>query len=106
MKLPTINQVTDILKECRPKLCDWHGDDLKDYVLESLAKQIISFIKELQFDEQAETPEVDPNLVKIAELEAKLKVYETVINAAGLAIAVPPKKRGEISFAIPKKEEK
>lgn len=39
-------------------------------------------------------PQVDPNLVRIAELEAQVKVYESVINAAGIQLGIPkPKKQ-------------
>lgn len=106
MKLPTVKQVTDILKEHRPKLCDWNGTGLQDYALEPIAKKIISYIKELQFDEQAEAPRIDPNLVRIAELEAKLKVYETIINAAGLNLTtstLPPSEMGFVARNVKQK---
>ncbi len=36
-------------------------------------------------------PQVDPNLVRIAELEAQVKVYESVIDSAGIKLGIPKK---------------
>lgn len=76
--------------------------DITQYIstdedLTDIAIKIISYIKELQFDENDEMAEIDPNIVKIAELEAKVMVYESVINSAGINLAIKPPKE-EMGF--------
>lgn len=65
--------------------------------LERAAERIIELIKIEQFEETSEEAEaeveVDPNLIRIAELEAKLAIYEAVVAGAGIKLALPEEKR-------------
>lgn len=54
-------------------------------------------------DDVGEAPKVDPNLITIAELEAKLAVYEAVVHGAGVRLAIP-KEKGQIGLIAKKKE--
>lgn len=101
MKLPTTEQIEKIIRGegHETYLGDPDPDRRYKYVLKasqihSAAESIIKLFKELQFDEDTATPEIDPNLIKIAELEAKCFVYESVIQQAGFALpkVTKPKK--------------
>jgi len=100
MKLPTVEELrkiiapSDEIKEyCRPydTAGQWpeRGRLVSGDTAEEIAGKIIALIKESQFEETPEVPEVDPNLVKIAELEAKVMVYESVISSAGIKLGMP-----------------
>lgn len=80
----------------------FNGDDGKTFEItihkmNKISDEIIAKIKELQFDEIDSQSEVDPNLIRIAELEAKLAIYESVVNGAGVRLAMP-KAKPEMGF--------
>lgn len=102
MKLPSEEQIIEVingegeLNVWQVKAYTWReerpGRLFNKNAIERVARDIIKLIKEIQFDD-ANTQEIDPNLIRIAELEAKLAVYEAVINGAGVKLAMPKKKK-------------
>lgn len=103
MKMPPEENICKVLREkCDYKHIDYNMACLTEYIFyeKSLSKvctAIIDLFKLTQIDEEA-VPEVDPNLVKIAQLEAKIRVYETVISSAGINLKIM-KEKGECGFA-------
>lgn len=99
MKLPSEEQIVKVIESTgrvghwKRDGCEWenpsYGIIFRRDELKNAAQKIISLIKETQFDGNMSVPEVDPNLVRIAELEAKLAIYEAVINGAGIKLAIP-----------------
>lgn len=99
MILPTIEQLDKVISDNSTRESDYHTWGTEVYLQiaphqkSKLISQIIDLIKMVQFDESnnEETAVVDPNLVKIAELEAKIKVYESVIESAGIKLGIKKK---------------
>lgn len=88
MKLPTVEQIAEIiLAEKDPEYTLTLR--LRSGGIGRAAENIVDLLKRAQFEE---TPKVDPNLVRIAQLEAKLYVYESVIGGAGIKLGMPVKK--------------
>lgn len=107
MKLPTKKDLADIITSSA--ISHYVGGttyELTEYILDKVCSKIIDHIKQIQFDENTDEPEVDPNLVTIAELEAKLAIYEAVVAGAGIKLAIPNKvsEKTEMGFLPPKKE--
>jgi len=89
MKLPTLEQIEKAIKSRANESFDGPCEPHYHYLnrgIRAAAEEIITLFKTTQFDENASTPEIDPNLIKIAELEAKIFVYEQVIGQAGFAL--------------------
>lgn len=96
MKLPDKRAIVEIVKvNCETVNYATGRCELYYEKFVNIADDIIARIKIDQFDEDSEN--VDSKLVKIAELEAKIKVYETVIEGAGIKLAMPKenKKKNE-----------
>lgn len=99
MILPTIEQLDKVISDNSTHESAYHTWGTEVYLQitphqkSKLISQIIDLIKLVQFDESSneETAVVDPNLVKIAELEAKIKVYESVIESAGIKLGIKKK---------------
>lgn len=92
MKLPDKDRIVEIIKGegySASYLSSTYS--LYNTDIEKAADKIIEYIKAAQFDENSQ--QADSNLVKIAELEAKIKVYETVIEGAGIKLATPKEKK-------------
>lgn len=109
MKLIPKQEIVEIISRNATTKYDYqfNGNDSKSfelsfYGLDKASDEIIARIKELQFDDEDSRPDVDPNLIKIAELEAKLTIYESVVNGAGVRLAIP-RDRPEMGFV--KREE-
>lgn len=102
MKIPPEENICKVLREkCDYKYTDYITGCLTKYIfyeksLSKLCTAITDLFKLTQIDEEA-VPEVDPNLVKIAQLEAKIRVYETVISSAGINLQIM-KEKGECGF--------
>lgn len=114
MKLPTIKQLAEIIVPTGEtqiwfkdydKSHHWpsRGCLLDEEKASQVAEQIIGLIKQEQFEESPDTPQVDQNLVRIAELEAKLYVYESIIESAGIKLGMPVQKT-EIGFKTRKEK--
>lgn len=104
MKLPDKDRIIEIIKgEGYSSTYLSSNHSFHDTDIVRAADKILECIKVAQFDENPE--QVDPNLVKIAELEAKIKVYETVIDGAGIKLAIRDKK-SEIGFKMEDKNER
>lgn len=84
MILPTEQQIARVLRDA--DVCDRLGNRLSDYKISLIYDEIIRAIKEAQFDG---TGHVDDKTIRIAELEAKLAIYEAVVNGAGIKLAMP-----------------
>lgn len=113
MKLPSKSKIIQIIKDGQwvRKYTSSSGYEegilLNTYTLPVIADNIIKLIKQEQFEEDSKeaAPEVDPNLIKIAELEAKLAVYQAVCNGAGIRLAMPDTKKEEFGVTAPDKKE-
>lgn len=91
MRLPDKDRIVEIIKGEGYTAGSFSPTySLNDTDIERAADKILECMKVAQFDEEPQ--QVDPNLVKIAELEAKIKVYETVIDGAGIKLAIRDKK--------------
>lgn len=61
--------------------------------MDQAGKAILKLVAEINSKPEKEDaqPQVDPNLVRIAEQEAQVKVYESVIDSAGTKLGTPKK---------------
>lgn len=106
MKLPQESELSECIMGCSLERTDRWG--LKEFVLDEnqvrdCATKLLSMIMKLNLNDNSseEAPDIDPNLVKIAELEAKIRVYESVIDSAGIKLGMP-KKKTAIGFEVKK----
>lgn len=103
MILPTAIQIKNILYDELTVMEDYGRQFLphrtwkyfNETNVDKFIQKVIALIKEVQYDDKQteEEIEVDKNLVYIAELEAKIKVYESVIESAGFNLLKLKKER-------------
>lgn len=94
--LPTKEELIDIIKAALKANVRHIGNGFSSTVtigyddIPNLAEQIIASLKQQAFNAGQV---VDPKEILVAQLEAKIKVYETVIEGAGIKLAMPKKEK-------------
>lgn len=98
MKLPQKSEISDcIIRHSFRRVDKWGSEEhvLDAESLGNCATELAEMFMRLNLedDHTEKAPDIDPNLVKIAELEAKIMVYESVISGAGIRLSMPKKKQ-------------